>query len=337
MNKFFYGFLTAAILLGSAASVSAADYDFYVRNRPFKGGAVISGETVKANLDDLLKSLNYTWNLDGSKLYVYTAAESNKLAKGAANGPMLTSDITSVVFGGKEFVLPTALKAGHLTVDVQTFAKAFGLKYTVSSAMGSIDLIAPVTKAQVAASTPRSNVSRSSKSSSSSASSAKSGDGQTNYKLNAEGKIETDGSNAQSPIAVNSIDWFNNDAGGAYTAEVHFNSAKITNTGNTSLSGVQLKVNAVLQDGTVVNTWSQSVGILEAGKSYTFTPDNPIWFNYNRVPVDCKAIITHDPPKVDKPAEQPKAEAAPADNQAKPAAPAENKEPDPMGEFAPAF
>ena len=78
MNKFFYGFLTAAILLGSAASVSAADYDFYVRNRPFKGGAVISGETVKANLDDLLKSLNYTWNLDGSKLYVYTAAESKK-------------------------------------------------------------------------------------------------------------------------------------------------------------------------------------------------------------------------------------------------------------------
>lgn len=335
MNKFFYGFLTAAILLGSAASVSAADYDFYVRNRPFKGSAVISGEAVKANLDDLLDSLNYTWNLDGSKLYVYTAAESKKAARGAANGPMLTSDITSVVFGGKEFALPTALKGGRLTVDVQTFAKSFGLKYTVSPAVGSIDLIVPVTKAQVAVATPRSSVSKGN--SKSSGDSAKNGGGDVKYKLNAEGKIETDGSNSQSPIAVNSIDWFNNDAGGAYTAEVHLNSAKITNTGNTSLSGVQFKVNAVLYDGTVVNTWSQNVGILEAGQSYTFTPDNPIWFNYNRVPVECKALITHDPPKVDKPAEQPKAEAAPADTQAKPVAPAENKEPDPMDEFAPSF
>lgn len=336
MNKFFYGFLTAAILLGSAASVSAADYDFYVRNRPFKGSAVISGETVKANLDDLLDSLNYTWNLDGSKLYVYTATESKKTANGSANGPLLDSNITSVVFGGKEFTLPTALKAGRLTVDVQTFAKYFGLKYTVSSAIGSIDLIVPVTKAQVAASTPRSSVS---KSAGKNADSAKKSGGEVKYKLNAQGKIETDGSNSQSPIAVNSIDWFNNDAGGAYTAEIHFNSAKITNTGSTSLSGVQFNVNAVLYDGTVVNTWSKDVGILEAGKSYTFTPDNPIWFNYNRVPVECKALIIHDPPKVDKPAEQPKVEAtpAPADTPAKPAAPAENKEPDPMGEFAPSF
>ncbi len=336
MNKFFYGFLTAAILLGSAASVSAADYDFYVRNRPFKGGAVISGETVKANLDDLLKSLNYTWNLDGSKLYVYTAAESKKSVKGEANGPLLDSNITSVIFGGKEFVLPTALKAGHLTVDVQTFAKYFGLKYTVSSAIGSIDLIVPVTKAQVAAATPRSSVS---KGAGKNVDSAKKSGGEVKYKLNAQGKIETDGSNSQSPIAVNSIDWFNNDAGGAYTAEVHFNSAKITNTGSTSLSGVQFNVNAVLYDGTVVNTWSKDVGILEAGQSCTFTPDNPIWFNYNRVPVECKALIIHDPPKVDKPAEQPKVEAAPAptETQAKPAAPAEEKEPDPMSEFAPSF
>lgn len=336
MNKIFYGFLTAAILLGSAASVSAADYDFYVRNRPFKGSAVISGETVKANLDDLLQSLNYTWNVDGSKLYVYTAAESKNAVRGAANGPLLTSEISNVVFGGKEFTLPTVLRGGRLIVDVQTFAKYFGLKYSVSSTMGSIDLIIPVTQAQIAAAAPRSSAS---KSAGKTADSAKKGGGEPQYKLNAEGKIETDGSNSQSPIAVNNIDWFNNDAGGAYTAEVHFNSAKITNTGSAPLNGVVFKVNAVLYDGTVVNTWSQNVGTLGAGQSYTLTPDNPIWFNYNRVPVDCKALITHDPPKVEKPAEQPKAQApsAPTNTQAQPSSPSENKEADPMGEFAPSF
>ncbi|MGM9992557.1 MAG: hypothetical protein ACI376_06915 [Candidatus Bruticola sp.] len=340
MNKFFYGFLTAAILFGSAVSVSAAEYEFYVRNRPFKGSAVVSGETVKACLDDLFTSLQYSWNIDGGKLYVYTLAESKKnVKKAAVGGPLITSEVSSIVFGGKEFSLPMSSKAGKVIVDVKDFAKAFGLKYSVSPVMGSIDLSAPVSKSQISALSLSSSAAKSKSGGSSSA--VKKGS-EAKYKLNASGQIETDGSNRESPIVVNDIEWFNNDSGGAYTAEVHMNSAKITNSGAESLTGVKFSVNAVLYDGTVMNSWSADVGTLEGGKSYTLVPDNPVWFNYNRVPVDCKALISHDPPKDAQ--EGSTQEASSAQSTAVPTSAAvptsnsvQSNPDDPMSEFWPSF
>ncbi|MGM9997911.1 MAG: hypothetical protein ACI38Q_00690 [Candidatus Bruticola sp.] len=340
MNKFLYGFLTAAILLGSAVSVSAADYEFYVRNRPFKGSAVISGETVRASLDDLLTSLQYSWNIDGSKLYVYTPAEIKKsVKKSTVGGPLISTEVSSIVFGGKEFNLPMSVKAGKATVDVQSFAKAFGLKYSVSPVLGSIDLIVPVSKAQIVASSSFGSAAKGQ--SGSSSSSSKKGS-TPKYKLNANGQIETDGSNGESPIVVNDIEWFNNDSGGAYTSEIHMNSAKITNSGAEPLTGVKFSVNAVLYDGTVVNSWSADVGTLDGGKSYTLTPDNPVWFNYNRVPVECKALISHDPPKdaqdeTSKTSTPAKPATAPTSTAAPTSGSVQVDPDDPMSEFGPSF
>ncbi|MCR4784024.1 MAG: hypothetical protein K6A35_05850 [bacterium] len=317
MNKFVCGLLTAAVLLGASSTVSAADYDFYVHNRPFKGTAHISSRSVSAALDDVLNALGYTWKVEGNVIAVSSSAHSASRSGRApavklAGGPALTEAMPyQITFNGTPVNLPVDFKAGRVMVDVESLAKAFDLRYKVSDSMGSIDLLVPITKAQAMANMPKPKEKVEDKKDG--AAEAKDGKDakKVDYKLNDNGKIETDGTNAQSSIKVDNFDWYNNEGTASLPPEIHFNTITISNSGDKPVTGITLSVDALRpDDNSSANSWTTNVGTLDPGKTFTFSPEDSVWTNYSRIPVTCKPLITHDPPKEEPKKEETKPEPA---------------------------
>ncbi|MBQ7502082.1 hypothetical protein IJT93_05125 [bacterium] len=302
MNKYFIGLLAASLLFGSAAAASAANYEFYVRNRPFTGTASISGKSVEASLSDLLQALGYSWSVQDHKIYVY-----NQKGKGPS---FVDSGVYTIEFEGHSANITLNARGGRSMVDVASLAKALDLKYQVSDNLNTIDLLAPMSKSKadaLAASYKKA------------ASYGKSGeeDGKeggkdtkkaSKYKLNADGKMEAKFScpapgsleaagATDSKVVINSVDWFINDMGSfSIPTELHLNSVSLTNGGE-PVENVKVKVDVVYYDGFSAYSWTKDYPAFAAGQSETFIPDPAIWFNNNRTPVTLSVTVTHDPPK----------------------------------------
>lgn len=302
MNKYFIGLLTASMLFGSAIAVSAADYEFFVRNRPFTG-ASISGKSVEASLSDLLQALGYSWSVQDHKIYVY-----NQKGKGPA---FVDSGVYTIEFDGHSTSVTLNARGGRSMVDVASLAKALDLKYQVSESLNTIDLLIPMSKSKaddmVAAYKKAAGYGKAD------ANKDGSKDGKdtkkaSKYKLNAEGKmeikfacpypgsVEPSGS-SDSKMVVNSVDWFINDMGSfSVPAEVRLNSVSLTNSGE-PVENVTLKIDISYEDGFSAYSWTKTYPVFNAAQSETFIPDPQVWNNYNRTPISLTVTVTHDPPK----------------------------------------
>lgn len=329
MNKVFTGFAAAALLLGMACSASAANYDFYVRNRPFTGAAAISNTSVTAALDDILASLGYSWSVNGTDVIV-SGERSSK-----ASGPKLDASVPyKIIFKGTPVYAPLVSRNGRCMVDVKTLAKALGLQYSVSPATGSIDLTVPVSAAAMAQAEARRAAAVKAADKSKAGADDKAGSDSKaapKYKLNKEGKVETDGKDAsKSPILVDKIDSFNNYTGDMNTSTYNLDSVTLKNSGKDPIKGVSIKCELVNGAGDVYNTWTGNIGDMAPGATKVYTPENPIWYNNSLINVDVKTTITHLPPAEKKVEKEPAAApaAAPAGvPAAAPAAAPKNEQP----------
>ncbi|MBQ7528420.1 hypothetical protein IJT10_00755 [bacterium] len=320
MNKFFSSLCVATLLFSSAVAVSAADYQFYVRNRPFTE-AVVTGTSVSAPLDTLLDSLGYSWRVDGANILVYQRKGS---------GPRIRGGVYKLMLNDVDSCVPLTVKNDRVYVNVETFALAFKLSYRVSEALETIDLGIPVSKSAVAANYPASKAS-SSQSVRSGKEDKKDNQGVTEtqgdqnathfkQKANKGGMVETKFSTADgssftpkeqtgSPVLVNSVNWFRNEAGIDFPAEVRVSSATFSNSSASDVEDVKVDINAVLFDGTVMYTWSKDIGKMTAGQSKTVEFED-FFRNDNHTPITLEVVVTHKP-QVDKEAEA-KAKAAKA-------------------------
>lgn len=318
MNKFFSGLCVATLLFSSAVAVSAADYQFYVRNRPF-AEAVVVGSSVTAPLDSLLESLGYSWRVEGSNILV---------SQRKGGGPKIRGGIYKLLLDGVDTCVPLTMKNDRVYVDVETFARAFKLLYKVSEPLEMIDLSVPVNRNAIAANYPpkKDNSSANVQADKGSkdakdVSGDKGGEKKATHfkqKANKGGLVEvkfstSDGSsfadkdNTGTPIVINNVDWFKNEAGIDFPPEVRVTSATLSNSSADEVEDVKVDINAIQFDGTVMYTWNKNIGKMSAGESKTLEFDD-FFRNDNRTPITIEVVVTHKP-QIDKEAEA-KAKAA---------------------------
>ncbi len=112
--------------------------------------------------------------------------------------------------------------------------------------------------------------------------------------------IQTDGTNKKSPIKVTKLDFSDSTTPGAtFVGEVR-TSCTIQNTSkDKALSKVTLSLRLLNLAGQTVMEWKKPVGTLKPGQSFSFTPDPPIWYNYQKIQVQPKAMVEHEVPPDD--------------------------------------
>lgn len=114
--------------------------------------------------------------------------------------------------------------------------------------------------------------------------------------------ISTDGTNKKSPIKIVKLDFADSTIPGAnYVGEVRTSVTIQNSSKDKTLSKVSLKLRLVNLAGDTVQEWPKSVGTLKPGQSFTFTPDPPIWYNYQKIQVQPKVLVEHELPPDNSP------------------------------------
>ncbi len=302
MKKFIVGAM-AALMLCSALPADADGLQLCVKNKPYRAATVQQNGDISAALDELLTAVGYGWKVEGNEV---------DIIPGSAKGPELSGSDYTVKFNGKPVGMKLKNVHGKPYVDVASFSKALGLDYKISLILGTADLYVPVSKNAVGASWG-------SQAQASDEAAPADGDkkpAKKAVKLNAQGQIETDGTNPDSPVLVTDFQFQDSTtASQNYIGEVRA-SAAFVNSGNKDLTNVTAHIYVCSLNGDVYNDWVMNVGTLKAGQAVQFNPDPPVWYNYSKIFSEGKILIMHDPIPEDKPAkkvEAPAEEAAPAE------------------------
>lgn len=280
----------ALAVVALASSVRAADLELFVKNRPFKGPTAMRSGTLYASLETLLGALGYSWRLTGDRV---------DLSRTAGGGPTLPGGQLQLFEDGKPVNASVVDIGGRAMVDVSGLARSMGLSYKTTPAMGTADLNVPVGKSQVADTwgrekTPETTEDGDGKDGDGD---GKDGDGKKpereGGKVSGEKLIETDGNNKNSPITVVKTDFSDSTTPGAqFVGEVR-TSTTIKNAGEDPLEKVTLYLRLQNMAGETVQEWTYDIGDMKAGATVSFTPDPPIWYNYNKIQVQPKVIVKH--------------------------------------------
>lgn len=109
--------------------------------------------------------------------------------------------------------------------------------------------------------------------------------------------ITTDGTNKKSPIKIVKLDFSDSTTPGAnFVGEVRTSVTIQNSSKDKTLSKVSLKLRLVNLAGETVQEWSKQVGTLKPGQSFSFTPDPPIWYNYQKIQVQPRVLVEHELP-----------------------------------------
>lgn len=284
MARSLAGFVAAALLFVPFVGVDAAGLQLWVNNQEFSAPTVTQSSDVFAPVAPLLKSLGYSWKVNGSNVTV---------TKAPGGGPALPAGEYSLSVVGAQGVVPVANKNGQASMSVSSFARLAGLSYRTSSTLGTADLIAPVARMNVPGKWGAA-------ASATSADTSKANAQGKQVALNAQGLVETDGNNPDSPIKVLDTPFSDTTtATAAFVGEIRA-STVIVNQGGQPVQNVSIRLDLVNGDGDVYHTWNTVVGTLPAGQKFDFQPDPPIYYNYNKMNLFPKVTVTHTPVEVEE-------------------------------------
>lgn len=114
--------------------------------------------------------------------------------------------------------------------------------------------------------------------------------------------VTTDGTNKKSPIKIVELPFSDSTTPGAnYVGEVRTSVTIQNSSKDKTLNKVSLKLRLVNLAGENVMEWPKQVGTLKPGQKFTFTPDPPIWYNYQKIQVQPKVEVTHEVPPEESP------------------------------------
>ncbi|MEW6283042.1 MAG: hypothetical protein AB1758_30795 [Candidatus Eremiobacterota bacterium] len=139
--------------------------------------------------------------------------------------------------------------------------------------------------------------------------------------------IKTDGTNSKSPIKVTKLDFYDSTTPGAnFVGEVRTSCTIQNSSKDKTLTKVTLTLMLNNLAGQSVMEWKKPVGTLKPGASFSFTPDPPIWYNYNKIQVQPKVLVEHElppeetesPSMTESPSASPTASASPTPKPRKP-------------------
>ncbi|HXE71991.1 MAG TPA: hypothetical protein VNO81_04975 [Candidatus Nitrosotenuis sp.] len=301
-------FLAGVALVVLAAAVAwPAALKLYVKNRPFKEPTTTVGGKIYAPLDSLLQAMGYSWRLAGDQILI---------SKTSGGGPAISAvGNPRLILDGNPLNVGTSAVQGRLFVDAGALARALGGTYRVNQALGSADISFPVAAGSTSGNwggmTARNTPPSPTPPATSPA--APGGGGtpspaaspqasQPGKKKVSSGKIitteftqEGPGSNKESPIQVTRLDFSDSTvAGASYVGEVRV-STEIKNTSpEDDVNQVTLHLQLVDPNGAVLQEWTQKVGVLKVGATYSFTPEPPVWYNYQKMTVRPKVVVEHE-------------------------------------------
>lgn len=279
----------ALAVVALATSVRAADLELFIKNRPFAGPTATRSGTLYASLDTLLGALGWSWRLSGDRV---------DISRTPGGGPTLPAGRVQLFLDGQPVSAGVIDVNGRAMVDVASMAKSLGLSYKTSPAMGTADLHVPVGRSEVAEKWGREPEKTADKTEDAGAGGDKAADGDKapaggGGKVSGEKMIETDGTNKNSPIAVVKTDFSDSTTPGAqFVGEVR-TSTTVKNAGEDPLEKVTLFLRLQNLAGETVQEWTYDIGDMKAGATVSFTPEPPIWYNYNKIQVEPKVVVKH--------------------------------------------
>ncbi len=272
------------VLLATALVAQAADLELYVKNRPFTGSTVTRGGQLHAELGALLQALGFSWTVQGDQVAI---------SRTAGGGPSLPGGNLQLALDAKPLAVQVLEIQGMPFVSLADLARAAGLSYRPSPQLGTADLNIPVTRAQIAASAPRTPADSSASATSPAGDGAVADAGQTPAAGGAAVMIETDGTNRKSPIQILKTDFMDTTTAGAqFVGEVR-TSTSIRNGSDRPLEKVTLYLRLMNLANEVVQEWKYPIGTMKPGAQVDFTPEPPVWYNYNKIQVTPKVIVEH--------------------------------------------
>jgi hypothetical protein len=275
MNWKFRALVMGLAILVVSSAVQAANLELYVKNRPFQGTTLTRSGQLHAELGPILQAIGYSWTVDGTRV---------NISRRSGGGPALTGVGLQPYLDGKPLSLPLVDVQGTSFVSLADLARVLGLSYRLNPALGTADLNVPVSRIQVRATPADSGgtaVADSGKPASTS--SAKTG------------MIETDGTNRLSPIRVLKTDFSDSTTPGTnFVGEVR-TSTSIQNSSDKPLEKVTLRLRLMNLANEVVQEWIHPIGLMRPGAQVDFTPEPPVWYNYNRIQVNPSVLVEHQP------------------------------------------
>lgn len=295
MHRTLRALVAAVAVFALASTVQAADLQLYVKNRPFTGPTTTRQGQVHAALDGVLQALGYSWRLTGDRVDV---------SRTAGGGPTLPAGSLQLFLDGQALSVPVVDVQGKAFVNVATLAKAMSLYYSPNAALGTADLGIPVSRDQVADNwgrEPEKTETASGGDQAADASGKPSAEGKPAEDKPAAGDkppakqemIETDGTNKKSPIQVVNTSFSDSTTPGTqFVGEVRV-STTIKNKSDEQLEKVTLFLRLVNLAGETVQEWKHDIGVMKPGAEVSFTPEPPVWYNYNKIQVEPKVVVKH--------------------------------------------
>ena len=279
MNWKLRALVLALALLVFGTAVQAADLELYVKNRPFQGATVTRGGQLHAELGTLLQAIGYSWTLDGTRV---------DISRRSGGGPALVGSDLQLSLDGKPLALSLVEVQGRGFVSLVDLARVMGLSYRPMPALGMADLNVPVSRIQVSQTPAASDAPASPGGSAASEPGKPASDGSK-----PPGMVETDGTNRLSPIQVLKTDFSDSTTPGtSFVGEVR-TSTSIRNGSDKPLEKVTLHLRLMNLANEVVHEWTHPIGLMRPGAQVDFTPEPPVWYNYNRIQVTPKVIVEH--------------------------------------------
>ncbi|MGI5844669.1 MAG: hypothetical protein ACOX9B_10885 [Candidatus Xenobium sp.] len=280
MNWKFRALVMGLALLVVSSAVQAANMELYVKNRPFQGTTLTRSGQLHAELGPLLQAIGYSWTVDGTRV---------NISRRSGGGPALTGVGLQPYLDGKPLALPLIEVQGSPFVPLADLARGLGLSYRPNPDLGIADLNVPVSRIPVRETPADSGVTavadsgKPASTSSDKASSAKTG------------MIETDGTNRLSPIRILKTDFSDSTTPGTnFVGEVR-TSTSIQNSSDKPLEKVTLRLRLMNLANEVVQEWIHPIGLMRPGAQVDFTPEPPVWYNYNRIQVNPSVLVEHQP------------------------------------------
>ena len=282
MHRTLQALVMALAVLALVSGVRAADLELYVKNRPFAGGTLTQGGQLHAELGGVLQALGYSWRLSGARV---------DISRTAGGGPALAAGGLQLFLDGKPLAVSTVEAQGKAFVSLPALAQAMGLYYRTTPAMGTADLSIPMARIEAPPAPPASPSATPSEAAP--AGETPAADAGTAAADKPLGMIKTDGTNRKSPIQVLNTDFMDTTtAGAAFVGEVR-TSTSIRNTSDKPLQKVTLHLRLLNLNNDVVQEWTMDIGTMKPGATVNFTPEPPVWYNYNKIQVHPEVIVEH--------------------------------------------
>lgn len=266
-------------LLVVSSAVQAADLELYVKNRPFQGPTLTRGGQLHAELGSLLQAIGYSWTVDGTRV---------EISRRSGGGPVLAGSGLQPCLDGKPLALSLVEVQGRSFVSLADLARVMDLSYRPTPALGIADLNVPISRIQVRA-TPAASDAPVASGGATAADSGK----PASTSSDKPGMVETDGTNRLSPIQILKTDFSDSTTPGtSFVGEVR-TSTSIRNGSDKPLEKVTLYLRLMNLANEVVHEWVHPIGLMRPGAQVDFTPEPPVWYNYNRIQVNPKVVVEH--------------------------------------------